>query len=426
MLQPKQVEIESLPPLTRDPSFWGMTVTQFLGAFNDNLFKQLVLLLCVDLALEDRTQNYQGVATIVFALPFVLFSGFGGFLADRYSKRAIVVLCKALEIVIMLLGVLAFLWGSLPALMAVLFCMAAQSAFFGPPKYGILPEMVRPQDLPRANGIMLMTTFLAIIFGFAVAGYVKEVFSDNLWMASSTCIVLAIVGTLTSLVIRPTPVAQPDLKFDPTALAVSPDTRRLLRDDREMLKVLLVSSAFWFVGGVVYPPAINDLGKLQLELGDTETGRLAAMTGVGIAIGCVLAGRLSRGKVSGKLIRTGAWGLFVCLTLLALPGASRQSTFLGESGAMVALVGVGLFAGFFTVPLQVFLQARAPVAQKGRIIGAMNLINWIGIALSGVFYSIMNLILAHFKIPPSGMFAAAACLMLLLASTYRPKDMELV
>lgn len=425
MVQQHDHNYENLPPLNRDRSFWAMTVTQFLGAFNDNLFKQIVLLLCVDLALKDPTQNRQGIAIIIFSAPFILFSGFGGFLSDRYRKRTIIVLCKVAEIVVMLLGAVAFLSNSLNALLVVMFLMGTQSAFFGPAKYGILPETVRGSDLPRANGIILMTTFLAIIFGFTAAGELKELLGDRLWIASVTCVAIAAIGTLTSLWIRQTPIAQPGIQFQISAIAVNPDTRRLLQADPQLLIVLLVLSLFWFVGGVIYPPAINDLGKLQLDLGDAKTGRLAACTGIGIAVGCMLAGRLSRHRINAHIIRIGFWGLIFTLSLLAISGPMKGQTLLGIYGAGAALIAVGIFAGLFTVPLQAFLQFQAPEEQKGRIIGTMNLFNWIGIALSGVFYHFMNGLFARFHLPPHMMFAAAAYLLVPLAIFYRPKDVTL-
>ncbi len=157
-----KLDCEHLPPLYRDASFWGMTITQFLGAFNDNLFKQLMLLLALKVSLADR----QPLAMLVFSAPFLLFSGFAGFLSDRYSKRWIIVLSKIAEIAAMLLGMVGFFFYDkvgFTGLLVVLFLMGTQSAFFGPGKYGILPEMLRTSDLPRANGIILMTTFLAII-----------------------------------------------------------------------------------------------------------------------------------------------------------------------------------------------------------------------------------------------------------------------
>src|SRR5438105_13057246 len=128
------------PPLFRDRSFWGMTATQFLGAFNDNVFKQLMLLLAIPVgAAAAQKADEQGMATMIFSLPFVLFSGFAGYLSDRYSKRTMIVACKVAEIGIMLLGMLAFLaYGTAGyrGLLAVLFLMGTHSAFFGPGKYG--------------------------------------------------------------------------------------------------------------------------------------------------------------------------------------------------------------------------------------------------------------------------------------------------
>jgi acyl-[acyl-carrier-protein]-phospholipid O-acyltransferase/long-chain-fatty-acid--[acyl-carrier-protein] ligase len=151
-----------------------------LGAFNDNFYKQLMLLLAIPVV--PGTLDQQQVATIVFALPFVLFSGIAGHLSDKYSKNRVIVLAKAAEIGIMGLGLIGFLmYGATGyrGLLAVLFLMGIHSAFFGPSKYGILPELFRNKDLPRANGIVLMTTFLAIIFGTVSAGFLGDLLVDH-------------------------------------------------------------------------------------------------------------------------------------------------------------------------------------------------------------------------------------------------------
>src|SRR5579859_3492368 len=140
------------PSLWRDPSYHSMNVTQFLGAFNDNLFKQLVLLICVDY-LAATGINYQTFALFLFAFPFVLFSGFAGYLADRISKQRIIVAMKIAEIAVMFAGFLAFhaTYGRIGCLLIVVFLMGTHSAFFGPSKYGILPELFREEDLPQVN-----------------------------------------------------------------------------------------------------------------------------------------------------------------------------------------------------------------------------------------------------------------------------------
>ncbi|MAT14138.1 MAG: hypothetical protein CMJ46_02595 [Planctomyces sp.] len=474
-----------LPPLWRDRSFWGMTITQFLGAFNDNLFKQLILLFCLDLAGGDR---YQTIAAALFALPFVLFSGFAGFLADKHSKRKIIVLSKVAEIVVMALGLIAFAMGFLGTetllwmLLIVLAFMGIQSAFFGPSKYGILPEMLRNDDLPQANGIIQMTTFLAIIMGTALAGYGKETVGSELWKVSLACVGIAIVGTLTSLAVRRTPIAKPGLEFEPSALAMTASTRQLLWGDKLLLGVLMISSLFWFVGGVVLL-AVNQLGKDLMQLGDGRTSMLSACMGLGIGVGCVLAGQLSKHEINFKIVRQGAWGMALFLILVPLVSFPVNTTKLLEVPAgdevvvdnvvdntvteennsksagsepsdtvadaltahwqketlweklfpinfwefatRITLIGAGLCAGLFAVPLQTFLQSRPPADQKGQMIGAMNLINWIGILLAAFFLGVLQTGLNEIEFSQKWVFPILALMIVPVALFFKPPTEKL-
>jgi acyl-[acyl-carrier-protein]-phospholipid O-acyltransferase/long-chain-fatty-acid--[acyl-carrier-protein] ligase len=431
---PERTErVQSLPPLNRDLSFWGMTVTQFLGAFNDNLFKQLILLLAVPIgAASVSEEDQQGLATVVFSLPFVLFSGLAGFLSDRYSKRRIIVLSKVAEIVAMLLGMLAFMLFGLvgyPGLLVVLFVMGAQSAFFGPGKYGILPEMLREEDLSRANGIIVMTTFLAIIFGTASAGGLGDQLIDpdqplgasasRLWMGSAVCVLIAVAGTLTSLLVRRVPASAPGLRFESSSLAVPPDTRRMLRVDRPLVMALLASCMFWLVSGAAMQ-AVNSLGLVQLGLNKFWTSVLVAIIGVGIALGAAIAGRLSRGRVDFRFVSIGSWGIVMLMVLVSLsrPGGVHL---LGFWGSIPALILLGMSAGFFAIPVQVFMQARPPEGQKGRMIAVMNQANFFAIVLSGVVYHLFDRIVVAFEWPRSVIFAMMSGLMLPVALWYRPQ-----
>src|SRR5579872_5866732 len=216
MSQTLQSKTDELPAsLWRDSSFWGMTATQFLGAFNDNLYKQAALLVCTDMALRTKSKvDLQDVAMALFAVPFVMFSGFAGYLSDRTSKRHVVVLCKLAEIGIVALGAVALLSNQFYCVLAVLFLMGTHSAFFGPSKYGILPEIVREKNLSQANGIFLMTTFLAIILGVGAAGFVKKpIWDHGQWGYSAAFLGVALTGVLTSLLVRSTRVAHPGLPF---------------------------------------------------------------------------------------------------------------------------------------------------------------------------------------------------------------------
>lgn len=408
-------------PLARNLSFWGMTVAQFLGAFNDNLFKQVVLLICVDLR-KAGGGDYQGVAQFLFALPFILFSGFAGFLSDRYSKRRIVVACKAAEMAIMVVGTIAVGVGSLPAALGIVFLMGTHSAFFGPSKYGILPELVPPSQLPRANGLFLMTTFLGIILGMGLAGVVKSTMTISPWLAGPYFIGFAAIGTMAAWCVRPTIANRPGMPFDLGSLFVSRETRTTILADRALLVALGVSSLFWFCGGVVQP-TVNAYGKLDLyrQLAVTEadvrTSLLAACLAVGIALGCPLAGLVCRGRADFRVTITGAWGIVAGLIVLAAAGASA-----GPSEWVVRglLLFVGASTGLFTVPLQVFLQSRPPADQRGRVLGAMNLVQWMAIAAAAVFYAAGDALRTACGWPISTLFAMTALVMLPVAIAYRP------
>jgi acyl-[acyl-carrier-protein]-phospholipid O-acyltransferase/long-chain-fatty-acid--[acyl-carrier-protein] ligase len=422
--------------LFRDRSFWGMTATQFFGAFNDNLFKQLMLLLAIPVgAAAALKADEQGLATMIFSLPFVLFSGFAGYLSDRYSKRTMIVVCKVAEIGIMLLGMIGFLaYGTTGyrGLLVVLFLMGTHSAFFGPGKYGILPELFHEKDLPRANGVILMTTFLAIIFGTASAGLLSYLLSDaagqrvpeRLWIGSLICMGIGVLGTITSLMVRPVPAAVPDLKFQLSGLTIPVATRSLLAKDKPLLAALVVSCMFWLVSGVALQ-SVNSLGMTQLGVGEGPTSLLTAVIGLGIAVGAVLAGRISRGKADFRLVTWGASamaaGFFLMAVSLPIGAGGGFRHLLGFAGSFPALVFLGGAAGMLAIPVQVFIQTRPPDDQKGRMIAVMNLTNFIAILLSGAIYMGFDRLIEAMHWPRSVLFAFDGLLILPVAIFYRPK-----
>lgn len=418
-------------PLLADRGFWGMAVTQFLGAFNDNLFKQLMLLLATPaIAAAGAAQlekDNQWKATVVFAGAFVLFSGIAGWLADRTSKRTLIMLSKVAEIGVMTLGMLGFFYYEqigFSGMLAVLFLMGVQSAFFGPPKYGILPEAVRYSDLPRANGIFLMFTFVAIIFGVALAGILKEfVGIEKIWLVSGICVAIAVVGTISSLLVWRVPPAAPGAKLRGQDLLVPGEMIRLLRSNRQLLLALMVTSAFWMLGSIVQA-GVNSLGLTQLGLGDGWTSFLAAMMAVGIPVGCVVGGYLSRDCINPRIVTIGAAGMFVCLALLSLPWGPKQHL-LGFAGSIPVLVTLGFFTGMFVVPIQVSLQVLPPPEDKGRMIALMNQCNFLGIIAGGLIFGIAMRVLEAGNWPRSAVFAITAAIMLPIAIFYRPEAREL-
>ena len=383
------------PPLLEDRSFLGLLPTQLLGAFNDNVFKQTVLLVAV--AYAGRVGDAwwpQPVATAAFSIPF-LFSCWTGVLADRVSKRSIVVGSKALEVGVMLAGTAVFLTTDAEsavrywALVAVLFVMAGQSTLFGPAKYGVLPELFREGDLPRANGLIQMTTFAAIIFGLGLAGVLKESLAGRLWVVGLACVGIAGVGTATSLLVRKTSPADPDAGLSWRRVWPTPEVAHALLDGRTLRRALLVYSIFWMLGTVL-SAAVNDYGLNQLGLSETETSLLAAALGLGIGGGCAAAAWLSREPADFRLVLIGSLGVFVLGIAAAvlpwvLPGGVAVVAW--TSGAVLALLG--MFAGLLAVPLQVFIQAAPPAAIKGRAIGLMNTFNAVGMVLGSALYGLI-------------------------------------
>lgn len=435
-------ENDARPALVEDRSFWGLAITQFLGAFNDNLYKQLILLLAVPVAVgaggalaaeavapeaaAGGKQDLQGWASLIFSLPFVLMSGYAGYLSDRFAKQPIIWLCKLAEIGVTLLALIAFLaydWVGMVGTWTVLFLMGMHSTFFGPGKYGVLPELFRAKDLARANGVILMTTFLAIIFGTVTAGGLHDLLvgqsgsPHNLWIASLVCIGIAILGSVSAMMIRRTPAAVPNLPLTADTWLVSKEVRQVLSKDQPLRSALLASCVFWLVAGLAMP-TINSLGRTQLNISATETSLLTASIAIGIMGGAILAGWISRFGNTDRLVTVGLWGILGSLIAL---GIWRGQSFhmLGQYGSMFALIALGVFSAIYSVPLQVFLQQRPPASVKGRMIATMNQANFVGILISGPLYQLFERVAAWSGCPISSVFWMIGLLVLPLAVFYR-------
>jgi acyl-[acyl-carrier-protein]-phospholipid O-acyltransferase/long-chain-fatty-acid--[acyl-carrier-protein] ligase len=326
----------------------------------------------------------------------------------------------------MLLGFLGFWWYDLVGfngMLVVLFLMGTHSAFFGPAKYGILPEMIRAGDLPKANGLFLMLTFMAIIFGTAAAGYLLTYFGGRVWVGSLFCMAIAVAGTATAFLVRPVPVAKPNLKMRWSSWFVPPEVVRLLRQDWQLLSAIVVVAVFWLVAGIV-AQTVNALGRTQLGVDDKSTSLLTTSISVGIAAGCVLGGYLSKDRINRKVVSIGLWGLIATLVILSLRGGVHQHL-LGYRGTFPVLILMGVFTGLFVVPVQVTVQTRPPRDEKGRVIATMNQCTWVGIILGALIYSACIAVLDRTGWPRNTIFAVTAALLLPVALFYRPKDEKL-
>lgn len=373
--------------LRGNPSLQGFVGSQFLGAFNDNLFKQLVLFLAARRLFPGEDQ--QGLAFAVFSLPFVLFSGIAGDLSERVSKRTVILSMKVAEIVIAAAGAWALQVADWYLLLAVLFVMGVHSAFFGPAKYGVIPEIVREEEMLRANGVVAMTTFLAILLGQALAGPLLDVFPDTLWMAGLVCVALGVGGTVSAMRMKKLTPRDPTRKVGPSPFGSLFQTMRELRADRGIFFVLIVHSFFWFNGGVLQQAIVGIGGAGGLELADNENSLLSMLLvvlAICIVVGSVLVPMVARFVSLPKIAYFGAIAMLGAQALLVLVGpvVSRENG--GLYLAAVLLAVVGLAGAGFVVPIQTFLQQAPPEGARGRMFAVNNFLNFLFLFLAGGWY----------------------------------------
>ncbi len=370
----------------KQPGLQPFLWSQFLGALNDNAHKMVVSLLAADLAV--RTGSGSGNLTLVaavFMLPFFLFSGYAGHMADVFSKRNVLVVTKAFEIFAMVLGFIAFLTGRMDLMLGVVFLMALQSTFFSPAKYGILPEMLPEKDLSRANGLLEMSTFLAIILGTSLGSLVLVAWKDRLGVIGLVLIGIAVVGTLTSLgIVRVPPSgAQKPFNLNPWA-EIGSGIKRLYSEKTLWFTVLGIAY-FWFLGALIQLALIL-LGKEVMGLNDLRVGLLLSFLAIGIAFGSLAAGRLSGDKVELGLVPLGSIGMGLCSILLY----SSTPSYLQVSMALILL---GFSAGLFIVPLYALVQQRSQREERGKLLATTNFLGTLGVLLaSGVVWLLRDLI----------------------------------
>ena len=354
------------------PFLW----TQFLGAFNDNLFKIVVSMLAVHAATASNSGRQLSIVGVVFILPFLLFSGYAGQLADIYSKRTVLIVTKSLEIVATGLGLVAFASGHLGLTYVVLFLIAVQATFFSPAKYGILPEVLPDSDLSRANGILEMSTFAAIVIGTALGSVLFDAWHDRLWIIGVLVFVVAIAGTALSLRIPHVPPAIQGRRLSLNPIGEVVAGIRRLRQERVLWLTTIGISYFWFMGALLQLLMILFGGEV-MGLADRWIGVLTTFAAIGIAAGSLAAGRLSGDKVELGLAPIGSIGMGVFAILLSQSGHSFAL-------AAINLTLVGFFGGLFAVPLNALLQQKSGDDEKGRIMATNNVLNTVGVLLASV------------------------------------------
>ncbi|UVT14848.1 MAG: MFS transporter [Nitrospira sp.] len=385
----------------------GLLIAQFCGAFNDNAWKLMVALLAIRQAtagmaqgpeLETVAQTQTAMAFVIFTLPLVLLSLVGGTLADRVSKRTVIIAIKIVEVLLMAAGTVA-LWlnpagGVLP--LVVLCGMGVHSALFSPSKYGILPELIPHERLAVGNGLLEMWTFTAILTGTAAGGFLLHVAGDHTWLAPLALTGLSVIGLATAFSIPHVPPARAAGGIGVTIRGAW----AAIQSERMLRMAIPMEIMFWTIASL-FGQNVIVYAKAVLHLSDAMAGLPLTILSVGIGVGAMLVGRVSRNRVEYGLIPLGAIGVFVTLLSLGILAPALTGMFL-------LMAALGVASSFIFVPLNAILQWKSPSDRRGAVISFSNTCVFTGILLGSLAGGSM----ANAGLSTTGIFLAAAAMTL--------------
>lgn len=414
--------MEKNEQLMKSRRFLPMFLTQFFGALNDNVYKQALLLVFTYGWISQQSANVStlnNLAALLFILPYFIFSATAGQLADKYERAQLVRAIKLLEIIIMLIGTAGFLLGNLWLLLIALFLMGAQSTFFGPIKYAILPEVLKPHELMSGNAIFQSGTSIAILLGMILGGAVISVSAGNLLWISLTVVVIALIGYASSRFVLTQRVTAPEIDIDWNFFRTSFQTIKYAKSLPMIFLILLGNSWYWFYGAT-YLTQIPQLTQQNLHASENVVSLLLTLFSVGIGAGSLLCRKIGGSEVNIKMVPIGAVGLTVFAFYLAGALAfvpPQTGELLGLSAVfqqgwsyyhvMLAVTLLGISGGFYIVPLYAMMQAYSPRSHRARVVAANNILNAIFMVSSAVF---SILILSVLKIDLKILFSITAVL----------------
>ena len=359
---------------------------QALGAFNDNVYRQAIigLLFFLGVSSEERTL-YTNLAPALFILPYFLFSGIAGQIAERMEKQRLIVVTTTMEIFIMATAAIGFMTSNMTVLLVALFGTGLQSALFGPVKYSILPSVLKPEELTGGNGLVEMGTSISILCGMIYGGLVFQVAGN--WgpeAAAVSVIALAVFGNLVARTIPRVDAGDPSLKVNWNPLPENLAVWKLTRRTPAVRNAVLGVSWFWFVGTMLTAQLPT---YAEVNLGGAQGLYIFALAlfSVGVGVGSLLCEKLSARTVEIGLVPLGALGISAFMFDLyfarsgeALAAGLGMMEFLRQPGSwriVMDLTGIGLFVGFYVVPLFALIQSRTPRGELSRVIAGMNIQN---------------------------------------------------
>jgi len=396
------------PPDHWRTGFWSLIVTQFQGAFNDNALKFLVIYLVVERNLPAGIRD-QLVLLVgaLFALPYILFSLAGGYLADRYSKRSVTIGTKIFEIGVMIFALVSLALGNLAMEAAAVFLISTQGALFGPSKYGLLPELLPEKELSWGNGVVELGTFIAAITATMAAGFLAQAFRGRQTWSGIILLAFTLFGLGTSFGISRVSAADSARRFRTNPFADLSGQLGIIANDPVLRWAVVGNTYLWFLAALLQF-VIVIYGHDVLGVDETQISYLQAAVGIGIGVGSLTAGYVSRGRIESRLIPVGAVGMAIFGFLVSRHG-------LGIWSVRSDLAMLGFFGGFYAVPLNALIQHRPAREQKGGVIAAANLLSFVGVFFAaGVYFFFASVAHLH----PGEIFLAGA--IMTIAATWYP------
>jgi len=369
---------------------WPLSATQFFGVFNDNAFKMVAVLSVIGKSSDySNDAIFLSFLTVVYVLPFLLLPVLAGYLADRFPKRNVMVVAKIAELMIMMLGAYALYkfdsWGMWP-LICIMFLMAAQSAFFSPAFNAILPEIFQERDISRANGLVGLLTFLAIITGVGGGVMIKGLSGDNLWYCGAFFSFFSFLGLIA--VTRALTGKQPEnyTTWGWGLFTKNHKGFKLIIKNRSILFAIL-GEAYFLAMGTALQALLLIFAKYSLQMdNDIDIGFIQLAPAFGIGIGCYFAGRLSAAKVELGLVPYGAAGLSLfLLTTVIFPGNSLEIYgHLLYPNVLISLFMLGISGGLFVIPLRAYQQQKSDQETRGSLLANANVICFSTILFAGL------------------------------------------
>ncbi len=374
--------------LLKSRRFGAFFATQFLGASNDNLFRNALLAAWAVAATAPADGQRPLLLSLVFVLPFLLISGIVGQLTDKFEKAQFIRIVKAIEILIVFLAVTALSIHGFGLELTALLLMGMQSALFGPVKYAILPQLLGERDLIGGNGLVVAGTLIAILFGSVLGVSIAPVAGHSMTVLTAMLLLLAVVGFLASLAIPRAESLAPDLKLNLNPLSAGLETMRMATQQRTIFLSILCISWFWLFG-LVFITELPEYVRTILGGGTSQLRWVLGVFAVGVAMGALFCERLSGRTVELGLVPLGALGLTVFPLWMVLGGPDAAVLGRGadwtDMGRVLTFMGLtGVSGGLFVVPLYALVQQRVTPSERGRIFAANNLYNGIFMAVGSI------------------------------------------